>query len=269
MNDLLEQDVLNFSRHADCRGLLEVARLIEATCGDRQRSEIDSTVSSLSPATLRDDVRSFIIRQREAFGEVFPASFAIRLRSSVKTITLLSQSSSEELVWTGPLPQGCSSRRTEQALVDQIDIAKKELWLASYAYYEFSELSEALERARLRGVAVSMLMEISDGFGHGGVSERKADWISGQQKIQLYFWSKEKRGSGSDNRGGVMHAKFALADRKSILITSANLTDAAMVSNMELGVICRGGDLPAKVGSLLDGLIAKGVIQKWPGEESL
>lgn len=269
MNNLLEQDVLDFSRHADCRALLEVARLVEAIRGERQKSEIDSAVSSLSPATLRDDVRSFITHQRESFGEIFPAAFAVRLRASVTTIALVSQASSEELVWTGPLPQGCSSRRTEQALIDQIETANKELWLASYAYYDFPELSKALERARLRGVTVSMLMEVSDGYGHGGVSETKAEWISGQKKIQLYIWSKEKRGGGSGDRGGVMHAKFALADRKSILITSANLTDAAMISNMELGVVCRGGDLPAKVGALLDGLIARGVIRKWSDEGSL
>jgi len=44
-----------------------------------------------------------------------------------------------------------------------------------------------------------------------------------------------------------LHAKLAVADGESLFISSANLTNAAMQLNMELGVLICGGELPAQV----------------------
>lgn len=43
--------------------------------------------------------------------------------------------------------------------------------------------------------------------------------------------------------------------------TSANLTDAALERNMELGVFIRGGGLPASIDRLIDALVESGELQ--------
>jgi phosphatidylserine/phosphatidylglycerophosphate/cardiolipin synthase-like enzyme len=58
-----------------------------------------------------------------------------------------------------------------------------------------------------------------------------------------------------------MHAKAAVADSRIAFLTSANLTDAALERNMELGVLIRGGALPAAIDRLIDALVERGELQ--------
>ena len=44
-----------------------------------------------------------------------------------------------------------------------------------------------------------------------------------------------------------MHVKAAVADSRIAFLSSANLTEAALERNMELGVLIRGGHLPAAI----------------------
>lgn len=55
-----------------------------------------------------------------------------------------------------------------------------------------------------------------------------------------------------------LHAKFAVADSRCLLTTSANLTGHALELNMELGVLITGGEAPREVVRLVDDLIAQG-----------
>jgi phosphatidylserine/phosphatidylglycerophosphate/cardiolipin synthase-like enzyme len=55
-----------------------------------------------------------------------------------------------------------------------------------------------------------------------------------------------------------MHAKAAVADSRIAFLTSANLTEAALERNMELGVLIRGGTLPGLIDRLIDGLVESG-----------
>ena len=55
-----------------------------------------------------------------------------------------------------------------------------------------------------------------------------------------------------------LHAKFAVADGRCLLTTSANLTGNALERNMELGLLITGGEAPREVVRLVDDLIAQG-----------
>jgi len=57
-----------------------------------------------------------------------------------------------------------------------------------------------------------------------------------------------------------MHAKVVLADGSMALISSANLTDSAMILNMEVGVLIHGGQLPRTLQSSFHRLLSEGVI---------
>ena len=58
-----------------------------------------------------------------------------------------------------------------------------------------------------------------------------------------------------------MHVKAAVADSRVAFLTSANLTEAALERNMELGVLIRGGGLAAAIERLVDTLVESGELK--------
>lgn len=76
----------------------------------------------------------------------------------------------------------------------------------------------------------------------------------------VYVWPAARRPKDAKGRAGVLHAKCALADRRMLLVSSANLTESAMTSNIELGLLVRGGPLPDRVGTAFDALRASKIL---------
>ncbi len=74
----------------------------------------------------------------------------------------------------------------------------------------------------------------------------------------VFVWPADKRPKDQRGYAGVLHAKCALADSSILLVSSANLTESAMTSNIELGLLVRGGPLPGRVGAAFDRLRASG-----------
>ena len=166
---------------------------------------------------------------------------------------------SVELVWTGPNTGLVSVRRTEQALLEVIEAANKELFLISFVAYEVPSIKKALNEAVDRNVKVAMLIESSE--AHGG--QNQADCVGNMRAAvpgaTVYVWST----SSKDSEGGgyrIVHAKVAVADGKVAFITSANLSPAAMEKNMELGVLVRGDRLPGRLQEHFKALITTKVI---------
>lgn len=58
-----------------------------------------------------------------------------------------------------------------------------------------------------------------------------------------------------------MHAKAAVADSRTAFLTSANLTEAALERNIEVGVLIHGGTLPASLDRLIDSLLESGELE--------
>jgi phosphatidylserine/phosphatidylglycerophosphate/cardiolipin synthase-like enzyme len=52
--------------------------------------------------------------------------------------------------------------------------------------------------------------------------------------------------------------KCLVADARRLFVSSANLTEYAFTTNMELGLLITGGKLPIQVEAHFDRLIAKG-----------
>ncbi|NDD65508.1 MAG: hypothetical protein EBZ36_16265, partial [Acidobacteria bacterium] len=63
----------------------------------------------------------------------------------------------------------------------------------------------------------------------------------------IYYWPREHRDIGDNGKAGILHVKCVVADGELMLLSSANLTHQAFTVNMELGVLIRGGNIPAKV----------------------
>lgn len=163
-----------------------------------------------------------------------------------------------ELVWTGPTTPFVSARRTEQALLQIINGAKQSLFITSFVAYDIPAIMKALNAASDRGVAISMLLELSKDHGGSVSFDAFARIRAIVPTSNLYTWHQQSESF----IGGCVHSKVAVADKRECFITSANLTGHAMEKNMETGVIIQGGDIPEKLHNHFHALIATRVLSE-------
>jgi phosphatidylserine/phosphatidylglycerophosphate/cardiolipin synthase-like enzyme len=182
------------------------------------------------------------------------AELAAALRSTSAAANLYESRSSIELVWTGPSTEMVPVRNTERVLCEIVAAAKTRIFIVSYVAYEVDSVVQALQNAAARNVRIDMLLESS--IEHGG--SVTVDSVKTMERsipsVHIYAWKPE-------GIGGSVHAKCAVADGNVALITSANLSPAAMERNMELGVLVKGGHLPANLLRHLDALVTTGTVE--------
>ena len=78
--------------------------------------------------------------------------------------------------------------------------------------------------------------------------------FTGINGIELWHWPADRR----IEPGAKMHAKLVVADRRILLITSANLNQSGVASNIEAGLLVRGGTAPQRAAEHVDALRASG-----------
>ena len=88
------------------------------------------------------------------------------------------------------------------------------------------------------------------------------DW-PGEARPRVF---NDPRSLALDGPTGVLHAKAVVADGEAVFTTSANLTDAALDRNIELGVLIRDRTLAESVTSHFQGLIDREVLRPLPAE---
>jgi phosphatidylserine/phosphatidylglycerophosphate/cardiolipin synthase-like enzyme len=64
--------------------------------------------------------------------------------------------------------------------------------------------------------------------------------------VTFWMWPAEQRPELPAGRAA-LHAKAAVADVHTALVTSANLTGHGINENMELGLVVRGGPVPRRL----------------------
>lgn len=110
--------------------------------------------------------------------------------------------------------------------------------------YGVDDLVSRLLVACDRGVEVTLILETKlDG---GLVVDAAAAFKALQGRARFYFWPLAKR-EVHVAASARLHAKCVIRDGAEALITSANLTGAAINDNMELGVLIRNGPIPARL----------------------
>lgn len=186
-------------------------------------------------------------------------TIAAALRSAAYTQAALKKEEQIDLVWTGPTV-GTVWRRTDQALLQVIQSAQHELLLVTFAAYRMPLLLEALRQAIHRGVEIRFVAEAED-TGKVQLDPAKA-FADLSTRMRFFIWPREKRIEDGFGKFGSLHAKCALADENLLLVSSANLTDHAMLLNMEIGLLVSGGPLPCQVKHHFARLIVQDVLRE-------
>ncbi|GAA4860732.1 DISARM system phospholipase D-like protein DrmC [Pseudonocardia benzenivorans] len=157
-----------------------------------------------------------------------------------------------ESVWSGPHSHTVPVRSTEQALVDLIGAAGDQLWLMTYSARPHPPVITALCAARERGVRVRVVVETLKGAAGALAGSEPGAAFLGVPGVELWHWPVPARPEQSAR----MHAKVAVADRRELLVSSANLTQSGTVTNIEAGLLVRGGSAPRRAAEHLDALVA-------------
>jgi cardiolipin synthase A/B len=189
-----------------------------------------------------------------------PRELAAAIRAVVHATEVRRDRESVELVWTGPPTPSVPVRHTAQVLGGVIEGATDAVFVVSYAAYTLPGVVQRLNDAVRRGVRVSVLLE--PGKEHGGHVDH--DGVTAMRSAvtgaYAYVWDPDANESGAS-----MHAKCVVADGNTAFVTSANLTDAAMERNMELGVLVKGGTVPDRLHRHLDALVTTRVVKRIGG----
>ena len=144
--------------------------------------------------------------------------------------------------------------------------------VSTYAYFDGPQVFGGLARRldSLAGLSVTLLLNIQ---------RRRGDTTARDQLVRRFadqFWTRDWPGASrpavyydpraldGDGPGGVLHAKAVVADGERLFVTSANLTEAAQTSNIELGVLIYDRTLAASVTSHFQGLIDARLLQPLP-----
>jgi phosphatidylserine/phosphatidylglycerophosphate/cardiolipin synthase-like enzyme len=211
----------------------------------------------------RDMALAFVDRWQHEAKEVDARTVAVALESVALSEQAHRDSQSVELVWTGPDIEQNAFRRTEQAILQILDAAKSRITLVSFAVYRIPHISMALVRAAKRGVRLTVIVETPDRIeGEGEYSTIKALGQEIAACSTVYFWPRENRTVGDNNKVGILHVKCAVADSEWLFLSSANLTQQAFTINMELGMLIRGGTMPNRVEQQFHQLIQNGQLKR-------
>lgn len=162
------------------------------------------------------------------------------------------------IVWTGPTtPSSIPVRRTDQALLDLIGSVTKRVIVVSFAVYNVPAIEQALATAAARGVNVDLVFDTQT-QGDGAASHATWKTLAASGAVRLLTWPVDKRPTTKSGKPASLHAKFAVVDGRRLLVSSANLTHFAHELNMELGLLVERGNVPRRVQSHVDALIASG-----------
>lgn len=163
-----------------------------------------------------------------------------------------------ESVWSGPSTHPVPVRATAQVLVDLVAEAHSELLLMTYSAKPYHPLLAALAAAVARGVAVSVVVETLAGAGGALDGAEPGAAFADVPGVRLWHWPTGQRAEDHAK----MHAKIAVADRRVLLVSSANLTQSGVNRNIEAGLLVRGGTAPQRAAEHISELQSRGVLAR-------
>jgi phosphatidylserine/phosphatidylglycerophosphate/cardiolipin synthase-like enzyme len=184
----------------------------------------------------------------------------------------IARSPKPDLVWSGPEVPGLHARDTRRVYEELLGSAERSVWASTYAFFDgpraFEILAHRMDaKAELR---VTLLLNIQRKRGDTSAADylvrRFADhfWTTdwpGLSRPNVYF---DPRSLEIEGPAGILHAKAVVADDEVVFVTSANLTEAALDRNIEIGLLVRDRALAESVTTHFRGLIDQGLLRPLP-----
>lgn len=223
---------------------------------DALSAERSAILQSVPSPAFRSACAVFLDAWIRGAAECVSTEAAACLRAAAHAERARRERQRVEATWTGPEQRDGIFRQTEPALLELLDSARERLLLVSYAVYRVPRVRDALLTAARRGVDLRVIVETpSRSEGQSEYDTLRALGPRIARVARVYYWPVERRPRDDNGRTGLLHVKCAVADGRNLFLSSANLTEYAFSLNMELGVLLKGGLLPAQIEAHFDALI--------------
>ncbi len=182
-----------------------------------------------------------------------------------------------ELVWTGPEVTGSQSRDTSVVVRELFSKAKKSVLISSFAIDKgekakklFQVLAERMDANP--ELSVQMFLNIQRPH-HSELPElvllrefahtfRRDIW-TGERLPEVFYDSRSL--AVEVKQKSSLHAKCIVIDDESVLITSANFTEAAQERNIEAGVLLTDSATAQALRLQFDSLVSHKILRPIPG----
>jgi len=185
-----------------------------------------------------------------------------------------SRISRPDLVWSGPEVAGLHARDTRRVYEELLSSATRSIWASTYAFFDGPKAFGVLARHMdaKPEIRVTLLLNIQ---------RKKGDTTAADQLVRSFadrFWDAEWPGSvrpsvyydpralDLEGPGGVLHAKAVVADDEVVFVTSANLTEAALDRNIEVGILYRDRAMASSLSMHFQGLIDQKLLSPLPAD---
>lgn len=182
------------------------------------------------------------------------------------------RASTPDLVWSGPEVPGLHARDTRRVYEELLGSAERSIWASTYAFFDGPRAFQVVARRMEErpGMRVTLLLNIQRKRGDTTASDYlvrgfadhfwSVDW-PGTVRPRVFY---DPRALEPEGPGGVLHAKAVVADDEAVFITSANLTEAALDRNIELGVLIRDRATALTIEGYFRNLIDRGLLKPLP-----
>jgi phosphatidylserine/phosphatidylglycerophosphate/cardiolipin synthase-like enzyme len=177
-----------------------------------------------------------------------------------------------DLVWSGPAVPGVNARDTRRVYEELLGSAERSVWASTFVFFDGPKAFEVLARRMdsTPDLRATLLLNIQRKRGDVTVADElvrrfaerfwRTDW-PGLSRPQVYF---DPRSLDMSGLFGVLHAKAVVTDNEVVFVTSANLTEAALDRNIEMGLLVRDRALAASVSSHFQKLIDNRILVPLP-----
>jgi phosphatidylserine/phosphatidylglycerophosphate/cardiolipin synthase-like enzyme len=234
-------------------GLAKLGPLSELLVPTELRRVADSLaidgVARRAVRTLAPEKRAAAEEHVAAVLSAFGSREAVAATLRVIASTVERTPSPPTLVWSGPQLPG-DSVRTTAAVVRLIDEAEESVLASTYSGTATAPFVQALRRAAQRRLAITVVCD---------VSQRRdcAEAIRGAvPRARVLGYCDPETGQPR-----MQHSKVLVIDDRAALVTSANLSYAAVELNLEAGVLIEDFALASQITRRFADLLAAGNLQ--------
>ena len=174
--------------------------------------------------------------------------------------------------WTGPKAKGLHSRSTRQVFEQLVRDARESILISSYTYFDGPQAFKVLANQMDENPSLRVTVPLNINRARFRATSDKdvvesfaarlwnKDW-PGKELPAVYY---DPRSLNSNGPKGVLHAKAVISDAEKLFVTSANLTEAAMERNIEIGVLLRDRTIAQTALAHFQALIDQGLLRRLP-----
>jgi phosphatidylserine/phosphatidylglycerophosphate/cardiolipin synthase-like enzyme len=223
----------------------QVLRSVTAATVTTQSKQLEARLIGAKPGFALGGAAERLVAAWRSADPVPPGSAVALALEAAALVQADAAARRSEVVVSGPASLSVPVRLTTSVISGIIHDCRSSLLIVSFAAFGVAEVVTELRHAAKRGVQIDLVLESAEADGgtlHGQFGASAA-FEAIRHDARFWTWPARRRPMVR----AALHAKLVAADERMALLGSANLTDKALVYNLELGVLIRDPDVVRRI----------------------